>query len=196
VIRLLLIALALGLGGTLVIQYRERRRLERVAAIRAMFLAARHGPPEHLPPLKEVWVRDGTVRFRVPQAWAEEYPDDHSALFYDRGGGRRVLHVTGTTVPVSPASIADALRARAQEPTTLETLPSGDLLLKSLSAARERDGDVVRFAWLLGQALSADTARFVSFTLTVPFAAARDVFTRDDLIRIEHEVRAARLGRV
>jgi hypothetical protein len=141
-----------------------------------------------------VWVRDGTVRFRVPQAWAEEYPHDHNALFSDRGGARRMLHITGTTIAIS-ASLADALRARAQEPTTLETLPSGDLLLKSLSAARERDGDVVCFVWLLGQALSPETARLVSFTLTVPFAAAHDVFTRNELVRIEHEVGAAQLGR-
>jgi hypothetical protein len=195
VIRLVLIALVLGLVGTGVIWVLERRRLERVAHIRAAFLALKLDPPGPQTALKDVCVRNAIVRFCVPEGWAEEYPDETRARFYDRKGSHRMLEVTGTTIPTSTASLADTLRARASGPTTLETLSSGSLLVKSLGAARDGSVDVVRFTWVVGRPLSPERAQVASFTLSVPFASALDVLTRNEVVRMEHAVRAAELGR-
>jgi hypothetical protein len=192
VIRLILIALILGLTGSYVIWSLEKRRLERVAQLRAAFLAL---PPAAGPPAarKDVHLRNATVRLRVPEAWSEEYPDAASARFSDRGGSRRKLEVAGTTM-AAPPSLADALRARASGATTLETLPSGALLVKCVSAARDGDADVVRFTWLVGRSLPAERAAVATFTMSVPAAAAHDVLTRTEVMACEHEVRAAEIG--
>jgi hypothetical protein len=192
-LRLVLVALIVGLLGSYVIVYRERRRLERVARIRAAFLAV-HAELPGPSALKAVALRNAGVRFRVPEAWSEEYPDGENARFSDRGGSRRVLHVTGTTLPITSVPLADVLRARAQGPSTVETLPSGDVLVKSLSRARDGEREAVGFTWMLGRALSPERARLACFTLSVPLATAHDVLTRNELVRLEHEVRTAELG--
>lgn len=193
-IRLILILIVIGAAGTYLIHFLERRRRERVSQLRSAFLIDRPQPREHAAALKEVWVRNGALRLRVPQAWAEEYPDSESAAFYDRRGRLRVLRVATATIPCPPASLGGALRARAEEPTTLETLPSGDLLLKSLSMEREKGGELVRFCWIIGRPISNVRARIATFTLVVPFSSAGDVITRDEVAQMELEVRAAEIS--
>jgi hypothetical protein len=193
VIRLILIALIAGLAGSYVIWSLEKRRLERVAQLRAAFLALPSAAAVPHARRKDVHLRNTTVRVRVPEAWAEEYPDAASARFSDRGGSRRRLEVAGETIG-APPSLADALRARAFGATTLETLPSGALLVKCVSAAREGDADIVRFTWLVGRLLPAERAAVATFALCVPFATAHDVLTRTEVLACEHEVRTAEIG--
>jgi len=195
-LRLILLVLAAGLAGTYTIRFLERRRLELVAQIRAGFLAIQPGSPEPAAGLKGVHLRNATVRLRVPQSWAEEYPDDDSARFQARGDSRRALDVASATVPASLAAVADVLRARVAGcgATTTETLPSGDILLKAASEGRDREGPIVRFVWLVGRAISADRMRMATFTFSAPLATAHDVFTRNEVIRLDHEVRAAQLA--
>jgi hypothetical protein len=192
-IRLVLIALVLGLAGSYVIWSLEKRRLERVAQLRAAFLALPPGEAGPQAARKDVHLRNATVRLRVPEAWGEEYPDAASARFSDRSGSRRRLEVAGTTM-AAPTSLADALRTRASGASTLETLPSGALLVKCVSAARDGDADFVRFTWLVGRPLPAERAAVATFTLSVPFATAHDVLTRTEVMACEHEVRAAEVG--
>jgi hypothetical protein len=194
-LRIILLALAAGLAGTYAIRLLEKRRLELVAQIRAAFLATQPGS-ESPATVKDVHLRNETVRFRVPQAWAEEYPDDESARFQARSDSRRELDVASAIVPAAPNSVADLLRARAagRGATTTETLPSGDVLLKAVSEARDREGRIVCFVWLIGRAISGDRVRVATFAFSAPLDTAHDVFTRNELIRLEHEVRAAQLG--
>ena len=193
-IRFVLILIVIGAAGTYLIHFLERRRRERVSQLRSRFLIDRPEPRENGPALKEVWVRNGALRLRVPQPWAEEYPDAESAAFYDRRGRLRVLRVATATILCPPASLGEALRARAEEPTTLETLASGDLLLKSLSMEREKEGEVVRFRWVTGRPISDARARIATFTLVVPFSSAGDVLTRDEVTQVERQVRAAEMA--
>ena len=195
-LRLILVALVAGLAGTYVIRRLERRRLEHLAQIRAAFLAVLPESAAATAVLKDVHVRDTTVRLRVPQAWAEEYPDDASARFQDRHGSGRALRVTSSTISGSTTTVADALRARAREcgPTTVETLPSGDVLLKALSEESDASGQMACFIWMIGRLVSADRLRVATFTFTAPLATAHDVFTRNEVLRLEHEVRAAQIA--
>ena len=195
-LRLILLAVAAAVVGTYVIRYLDRRRLELVAQIRASFLAMQPGSMEPPTGLKVVHLRNATVRCRVPQSWAEEYGDDEHARFQARGDSRRALDVTSATVPASPSAIADILRAGAPASgaTTAETLASGDVLLKAVSEARDSDGRIVCFLWLMGRSLSPDRVRVATFAFKVPLDSAHDVFTRNELTRLEHEVRAAQLA--
>jgi hypothetical protein len=168
--------------------------VSRVSRIRAAFLLGQPKSREPGAGLKPALVRGGWLQLRVPEAWAEEYPDADSAAFSDRRGGGRVLRVVTATLPCPAAELGAALRARAEEPTTLEALAPGDLLLKSLSTARGANGDAVGFRWVRGRAVAAARARIATFTLEVPFADAGDVVTRDEVARVEHEVRAAEMS--
>ena len=105
-----------------------------------------------------------------------------------------MLRVATARIPCPPVRLGEALRARAEEPATLETLASGDLLVKSLSKEREKQGDVVRFRWIIGRPVSDVRACIATFALDIPFSSAGDVFTRDDVAQMEHEVRAAELS--
>lgn len=192
-IRLLLIVIVIGAAGTYLVHFFERRRQERISQLRSTFLVQRPEPRAHAPALKEVSVRNGTLRLRVPQPWSEEYDDAGSAVFYDRRGRPRVLRVATATIACLPAGIAEALRAQAPEPSTLETLASGDLLLKSLSVGRAEGSEVVGYRWIIGRPISEARARIATFTLTVPFSGAGDVFTRDEVAQVEQEVRAAEM---
>lgn len=195
-LRLVLLVLAAGLAGTYTIRLLERRRLELVAQIRAAFLAMQPGSAEPPAGLKDVHLRNESVRFRVPQSWAEEYRDDEHARFQARGDSRRALDVASSTVPASPTAIADVLRAvvQASGATTAETLPSGDVLLKAVHEARDPAGRIVSFVWLVGRSISADRVRVATFAFSAPLDTAHDVFTRNELTRLEHEVRAAQLA--
>ena len=195
-LRLVVFAIAAGLVGTYVFHQLERRRLELVAQIRAAFLALQPGSVEAPALLKEVHLRNAAVHFRVPQAWAEEYRGDDSGRFQALNGSGRVLDVSSSTVPASPAEVADVLRARTKGYglTTVETLPSGDVLLKALSEARGGGERTVCFVWLIGRPLSTDRLRVASFRFSAPLATAHDVLTRNEVVRVEGEVRAARLA--
>jgi hypothetical protein len=194
-LRLFLLVLVAGLAGTYAIRQLDRRRLELVAQIRAAFLAGLNESADAPAALKDVHVRNATLRFRVPQAWTEEYRDDESGRFQARAS-RRALDVRTTTLPASLTGIAEVLRARAQGlgPTTVETLPSGDILLKALSEGREGSDPTASFVWLLGRSISAEHVRLATFTFSAPLATAHDVLTRNEVIRLEHEVRAAQLA--
>ena len=194
-LRLFLFVVAVGLAGTYAIRQLDRRRLELVAQIRAAFLAGLNEAADTPAALKDVHVRNATLRFRVPQAWAEEYRDDESGRFQARASSRS-LDVRTTTVAASPTTVADALRTRAQGlgPTTVETLASGDVLLKAVSEARDGNDRTVCFVWLVGRSISAEHVRVGTFTFSAPLATAHDVLTRNEVIRLEHEVRASQLA--
>jgi hypothetical protein len=185
----LLVAAAAGLVHVL-----KRRQRERVSRLRSAFLLGQPKSREPGASLKQVMVRGGGLRLRIPEAWAEEYPDADSASFSDRRGAGRVLRVATATLACPAADLGGALRARAEEPATLETLAPGDLLLKSLSTARGANGAAVGFRWVRGRAVAEAQARIATFTLEVPIADAGDVVTRDEVARVEHAVRAAELS--
>jgi hypothetical protein len=111
-IRLILILVIIGVAGSYLIRYFERRHRDRLSLLRSTFLTALPDPREHAPLAKDVWVRSGVLRFRVPRDWAEEYPDEDSASFFDRGVHGGVLGVKTSTISVSGASLGFALRAR------------------------------------------------------------------------------------
>jgi hypothetical protein len=194
-IRLLLLLFVMAAGSVWLVRLVEKRRRERLAQVRAAFLVSVPAARDHGPAVKDVAVRSAALRMRLPRHWAEEYPDEDNASFRDPGSPQRVLRVACVAVAASPAGLRARLQARAgEEATTIEDLPEGRVLLRSLDASREDGRDVVVFRWLSAAALPPSQARLATFTLSVPEKTALDPLTRDLVTMLDLEVRSARLA--
>jgi len=195
VIRLLLLLLVLATGSVYLVRFVERLRRERLAQVRAAFLVDVRAPRDRDPEHKGAVLRGGAVRMRLPRHWAEEYPDEDHASFRDPGSPQRVLRVASVGVAAAPAGLRALLQARAgEEATTIEDLPEGRVLLRSLDASREDGRDVVMFCWLIASPLRPSEARLATFTLSVPEKTALDPLTRDVVAMLDLEIRSARLA--
>jgi hypothetical protein len=194
-IRLLLLLLVLAAGSIALARLVERRRRERLAHVRASFLVGVPAAREHGPAFKDVALRGGAVRLRLPRHWAEEYPDEDHASFRDPVNPQRVLRLAATAACAAPDGLRALLQARAgEQATTLDELAEGCLLLRSLDATREDGRDVVVFQWLSAAPLPPARARLASFRLSVPEPAALDPLTRDVDAMLDSEIRSARLA--
>ena len=98
-------------------------------------------------------------------------------------------------VVAAPAGLRALLQARAgEEATTIEDLPEGRVLLRSLDVSREDGRDVVIFRWLFAAPLPPSEARLATFTFSVPEKTALDPLTRDVVAMLDLEIRSARLA--
>ncbi len=192
-IRLLLLALVVGGCGALLLL--ERRRRERLARVRAAFLLAVPAAPAHGPELKEVALRSGAARMRVPRPWSEEYPDEDRASFRNPGSPWRVLRLSATSLAPPPDGLR-ALLARqvGALATTIDELPEGRLLLRALDAAREEGRDAVVFRWLSVAPSTNARVTLATFALSVEEKLALDPLTRELVALCDHEVRSAGLA--
>jgi len=193
-IRLLLLILVLAGCGFYMNRVIGQRRRERLAQVRAAFLLGVKAPREHHPPLKDAVLRNDAVRLRLPKYWAEEYPDENHASFRDPVNPQRVLRVESAAVAAEPGSLRTLLEGRAgREATTLEDLPGGRLLLRSVDASSENGQDLVVFRWLSASPLPPSGARLATFTLSVPEKTAFDPLVQNVVAMLDLEILAARV---
>jgi hypothetical protein len=194
VIRLLLLVLVLVAGAAYVVHLVERRRREWLAHVRAAFLVGVPVPREPDPAFRDAALRSGAVRIRLPPHWAEAYPDPDHASFHDPGNPQRVLRVTSTVVEAGPTGPRALLQARGgHQAATVEDLPDGRLLLRSLEARREDGRDAVVYEWLCAAPRPSSRACLASFRFSVPEKLALDPVTRDLVAMLDHQVRSARV---
>lgn len=171
------------------------RRRDRLALVRATFLASPSRPPERSPDLKDVALRGATVALRIPRHWAEEYPDEDHASFRDPGSPGRVLRVACEEVAPGGRSTRAVLQERAgATASSLQDLAGGHVLLKCADSVREGGEDKVALRWLVAAPGPART-RLATFTLTVPEGNGLDPLTGDVVALLEREIRAARVER-
>jgi hypothetical protein len=170
-----------------------RRSRDRLALVRATFLAGPGRPPERSPDLKDVALRGATVALRVPRDWAEEYPDEDHASFRDPGSPGRVLRVACEDIAPEGRGARAVLQERAgATATSLQDLVGGHVLLKCADSVREGGEDRVALRWLIAAPGPRHT-RLATFTLTVPERAGLDPLTGDVVALLEREIRAARV---
>jgi hypothetical protein len=193
VIRFLLVFLAVGAGWLYLTRLLARRHRERLALIRSTFLVGTAATGEVGPAQKDVGLRDGTLFIRIPEHWAEEYPDRNHAAFRDPNVKHRILRMTSELLPEE--DLRSLLQSRAgAEATTVEDLPDGRVLLKALDAAREEGRDLVTFRWLMAAAEAPSRVRLATFALSLPAQAALDPLTRDLVALFDREIRASRIA--
>ena len=194
-VRLLLLLAVVVAGSVLLARLVEQRRRERLAHVRASFLAGLKAAQEHGPVLKDVALRSGAVRMRIPRHWAEEYPDEDHASFRDPGYAQRVLRLASTRVGAAAGDLRALLQARAGDgATTIEDLADGRVMLRALDASREDGRDVVVFRWLCAARRQPSEVSLATFTLSVPERLALDPLTRDVVATLDLEIRSAQLA--
>ena len=190
-IRLLVLVLVLIGCGVYVSRMIRKRRSERLAQARAAFLARVNAPREHRPTFKEAVLRNGAVRMRLPAHWAEEYPDEDHASFHDPGNPQRVLRVKSAAV-AAPDGLRSLLQGHAgREATTIEDLPGGCLILRSVDASRGDGQDLVVFRWLLASPLPPSGARLATFTLSLPEKTVFDPLAQNVVAMLDSEIISA-----
>ena len=197
-IRLLLLALVAGPLAYLVLRWRRDRREDALARARAAFfvrssepLAPRREPP----PLREVTLTDGRLRFRVPAVWDDE-PSPTGAYAARAPGSRRLsvdFDATREAGPGDAAGIADALeRSEAGRQGVVQVLPGDRVLLKHVRTDRGPDAHLL-YCWELWASRPGRGPLTAAFAFRVP-AEALDAITEDDLRLLEREIRNARLA--
>jgi hypothetical protein len=190
---LLLLALA---GGLVVALYFDRRgrRDERIERLRWAFL---HGTPlgHHSSTVSLAGVaHPAGLRFRAPSSWTIDM-DQAGAPAGDPGAGRRVLvEVLHLDAPAAegPEAVAAALkRLPAQGERSVEVLPTGNVLMKTVEALRHAKGPCASYTWHLARALPSQEVQLAVFRFRLPVETAADVIAQADLATLDREVRDA-----
>ena len=89
-------------------------------------------------------------------------------------------------------SIAEALKAfEPERQHSVEALPSGAVLLKSLVPARVAGAPAVSYTWRLAHPGPAGQLRVAVFRLQLPVESASDVIAQSDLGSLDRELREA-----
>lgn len=191
--------LLLTLAGALVIALvfdRKSRRDARFDRLRWAFL---HGTPlagySRAASLVE-FVHPGGLRFRAPASWTIEMVDGERTISAGAGdGGRRVrLEVLQLEGPASGSAVEALKNMKAEGERSVEVLPSGHVLMKSVDAVRETRGIFASYTWRLGRAESGRRLELAVFHLRVSVEAAAEVIAQSDLAILDRAVRDARFA--
>lgn len=188
---LLLLLLAGALMIALVFDHRGRRDA-RIDRLRAAFL---HGRPlaahSRAASLVE-FVHPRGLRFRAPASWTIEMVDgERTVTVGAMAGGRRVrvevLRLAGQ------ASAVEALKSQeAESERSVEVLPSGHALMKSIDTVRDTRGVLASYTWRLGCEESGRRLEIAVFRLRLSVESAGEVIEQSDLATLDREVREAR----
>jgi hypothetical protein len=198
VIRILVLALVVGVLGSLAIRWRRERRADALARARAAFLvrtAAPASPGREAPALDEVTLAGGRLHVRVPRAWSGQTREG-AAAFEARASSGRWLRVDVETKPGTGTGTVEEI-ARALRDSTrgregaVEVLGDDRVLLKHLQRDDGPDGPHLLYRWELRSPASGAGA-VATFVFRVP-GETTDAITEDDIRLLEREVRAARL---
>ena len=190
---LLILLLLLVLAGALVValffDHRGRRdgRFER---LRQAFL---HGTPlqGHSRPVSLAeFAHPGGLRFRAPASWTIDRLEAERARPHVPGEGRRV-QVEVVDLEGS-GSVADALkRIPIDGERSVEELPNGHVLMKSLEAVRGAGVPLASYTWRLGRVAPRGGLQLAVFRLRLTLEDAAEVIGQVDLGTLEREIREA-----
>lgn len=193
-IRLLLLALAVGIGAYVVLRWRRERREDSLARARSVFFLVRPAPTDRSRPsvrMRPVTAGGGLLRFRVPESWADE---PAAGAFCARASSSRRFRVEVRKLEPPGASADELAEGFRESPEgrkgQVDSLPDGRVLLKHVRDGAEGAGVGVTYCWRLATARPPDRAFVAEFRFGVPLEAA-DAITEDDLALLEREIREA-----
>jgi hypothetical protein len=191
-VRLVLVLLVVAAAFLVVALARDSRarRDERIDHLRWTFL---HGRPLAGSPRAVAFaevVHPSGLRFRVPASWTIRI---EGAGAVAAGVGRVVELTVERREPAGAqdGGVAGVLRAVAVEgERSVETLPSGNVLMKAVEAAREGKAALAVYSWWLAVA-RGEGIDVALFRIRVPVEAAADVIVQSDIAVLDGEVRGA-----
>lgn len=191
--------LLLVIAGALVVALFFDHRGRRDAAIDRLRWSFLHGRPlagySRAAALAE-FVHPGGIRFRVPASWTIETAEGDRAVPPGAPEGGRRVRVELLSVESSASSGTESVVAALTSlavggERSVEVLPGGSVLMKTLEATRDAAGPLASYAWSLGRAMPPRGVRIATFRLRLPVGAAADVIAQSDLATLEREVREA-----
>jgi len=194
-----IVLLLLVIVGALVIALffdHRSRRDARIDRLRWSFL---HGTPlaGHTRPsnLADV-VHAGGMRFRAPTSWTIEMAENKGAVPAGAPSGARRVHVEVLRLdgpaPAGTESVVSALKAlEAEGERSVELLPNGHVLMKTLEPARNEKGLVASYVWRLGRVSPPRGVEIAVFRLGLPVEMAAEVIAQSDLATLDRQVREA-----
>jgi hypothetical protein len=189
---LLLLAVAGGLVIALVFDQKGRRDA-RFDRLRFAFL---HGRPlagySRAASLLE-FVHPGGMRFRAPASWTIEMVDGEGTVSAGaKGGSRRVrVEVLRLEGPASGSAVEALESMEAEGDRSVDVLPSGHALMKSVDAVRDAQGVFASYTWRLGRAEPGRRLDLAVFRFRLSVESAGDVIAQSDLATLDREVREA-----
>ena len=190
---LLLLLLAGALMIALVFDHRGRREA-RIDRLRSAFL---HGRPlaghSRAASLVE-FVHPRGMRFRAPASWTIEMVDGERTVTMGAAAGGRRVRVEVLRLEGQPSgSAVDALKSQeAEGERSVEVLPSGHALMKSIDTVRDTHGVVASYTWRLVREESGRRLEIAVFRLRLSVESAGEVIEQSDLTTLDREVREAR----
>jgi hypothetical protein len=193
--RLVLVLLLLAAAALVAALVRDNRarREERIDHLRWTFL---HGQPLGASPravaFAEVAHPSG-LRFRTPASWTVRIGNAGPAP----PGAGRVVEVAVQRLEGRAARDGDvgaALRALAVEgERSVETRPSGNVVMKAVESARDGKAVLAAYSWWLAEA-RGEGIDVAVFRVRVPVEAAAEIIVQSDLAVLDIEVGAARFS--
>lgn len=194
-----IVLLLLVIVGALVVALFFDHRSRRDARIDRLRWAFLHGSPlaGYTRPsnLAEV-VHPGGMRFRAPASWTIEMAESKGAVHAGAPeGARRVrveVRLLDGPAPAGTESVAEALKTlEAEGERSVEVLPNGHVLMKTLEPARSEKGLVASYVWRLGRVSPPRGVEIAVFRLGLPVEAAGEVIAQSDLATLDREIREA-----
>jgi hypothetical protein len=133
------------------------------------------------------------MRFRAPASWTID--TDPARRGEAATTARRVVvEVLQLESPAAagPQAVVAALQGLpAQGERSVEVLPNGHVLMKTVEAVGDRQGLRASYTWHLARAVPGRRLQVAVFRLQLPVAAAGEVFAQADLATLDREVRDA-----
>ena len=193
--RFILLLLLLVAGALVIALFFDHRSRQdaRFDRLRQAFLHGRPLAGYSRPATAVEVVHPDGVQFRAPASWVVDVvKGERPAVEAPAAGGRRVQVEVIWLQDRAAGPIADALKALEPErERSLETLPNGHVLAKSLVPVRTAGGWVASYTWRLARSEPGGGLRIAVFRLQLPVEAAPDVIAQSDLGTLEREVREA-----
>ena len=194
--RFVLVVLLVMVGALVVALYFDHRG-KRDALFDHLRSAFLHGAPlagySRAAAVVEV-VHPRGLRFRAPASWTIAMAEERGPASSAPAGGRHVrvevLDLEGRV----PGSLQDAVaRLAARGPRSVEDLPGGRALVKSVDPVRGRDGLLASYVFRLGRATPGGL-QVASFIMALPAETAAEVIPQSDLAILDRAVREATFG--
>jgi hypothetical protein len=188
--------LLLVVAGALVIALvfdNKSRRDTRFDRLRWAFLHGRPLAGYSRPASLMEFVHPGGMRFRAPASWAIEMVDGERTISAGTAdGGRRVrIEVLRLEGPASGSAVEALKSLEAEGERSVEVLPNGHALMKSLDAVRDARAVLASYTWHLGRAEPGRRLEIAVFRLRLSVESAGEVIAQSDLATLDREVREA-----
>lgn len=147
-------------------------------------------------PLKEINLKGGVIRFKIPSNWKEEYSEKGKGAFYEDAPDTGTLRVDVLTMEAPhdakgnlPVLALSSLPDIDQE--NIEILDNGNALAYEVERDDEQGTKWTLYWWHLANYVPPDYVRIASFSYAILTSKENDRKTKEEIELIESQIRNA-----